>query len=446
MMPRDNGLRQRGFSLLELSVVLVISAIIGLFLWRWFATVAAPMTKPRIESQLRQAQAAIEGFVLAHHRLPCAATNAAGQEDCLAIGARHLPWRTLGLASDFGVLRYGVNQGGGLDLAAQANLQSMPWSAVSPDLGLDYAEVLELPEPPDVSALDDLPDLPTQLPSAVTGPTEFDLSKVPDFAAAQFRAQLASARVQQAIARAQARRSQVNGLEWCQVLRRYAAATSVPAGALTAGYGSHTVALAYILVHPGSNQQFDGSNRAGAQTAWAFDLPGRAQELDYDDISLAVGPADLLARIGCVERLGQMQAAAQEAYAAFDATRVMLQYWQFRSDDVVSSVADYDSAITGMAMSSMGFVLSTASTLLSIASAANTEGITAPFIAITAANAIMAIVDVQQAIEGLLDAEDSMEASMQKMLASNEYAVHVYDTLWQALEQAIALDEKGLNP
>jgi len=66
---------QRGLSLIELGVVLLIMGILGIIVWRWVAATREPMNRTAIMGQLAQAQAAVEGFVLAKHRLPCAASS-----------------------------------------------------------------------------------------------------------------------------------------------------------------------------------------------------------------------------------------------------------------------------------------------------------------------------------------------------------------------------------
>ena len=110
--------RQRGFSLVEMGVVMVVVGIIGVVAWRWIATSQAPMTRPEMQRQLNEAQAGVEGFLLANHRLPCAAPDTGGTEDCGDATAVRFPWRTLGMGSEFAALHYGANRGGGADLAA----------------------------------------------------------------------------------------------------------------------------------------------------------------------------------------------------------------------------------------------------------------------------------------------------------------------------------------
>ena len=397
---------QRGFSLIELSVALIIMGIIGLFIWRWVAASHAPMT--RIEIQRQLAEAAVEGFVLANHRLPCAASSSLlGGESCGDASAVALPWRALGLASEFGGLHYGANRGGGVDLAA------LPPPSASPDLNINFSGVPVLPG--------------------------FDAGDEPANARTMADA------LQVELDRAVARRSVVNGLDWCRVLRRYAENPLV-AGSLRAGNAMDELPVAFVIAHPGENRRFEGSNVPGGVGAWRFDLPGRPQDVDFDDLSLAVGPADLAGRMGCVARLTGMQAAAQGAFAAYDNARVMQEYWSLRLFDIAQAESALQSAQTGVVMSAMGLALATASSVLSIASAANTEGVTAFTVAMAAVNIGLAIADTTLSALGLVEAEEALADSRDKLAASHVYAEQVYGSFAEALRHASALDEKGLNP
>lgn len=410
--------RENGFSLVELAVAMAIIGLIGIFIWRWVVSTREPMQRPAMLHQLSEAQAAVEGFVLRNSRLPCAAAGTNGNESCGDAAAVRLPWRTLGLSSEFGRLHYGVNRGGGWDLAEIPNLVARPADAVSPDLNIDFTG---------------MPDLPTY-PSTLETPVSASAAVV-----------AARDRVNTAKTDASARRATVNGLDWCRVLRRFAA-NPAAAGVLTAGNVANSVPVAFVLVHPGENGVFDGNNVVGAGGSWQFDFPGRPQDNNFDDLSLAVGPADLAARIGCAARLSEMQAVAQGAYAAYDNARVMQEYWKLRVFDIESSESAVQGAKTGVALAAMGLALATASGVLSIASAANTEGVTAFIVVMAAANVGLSIAETVLAAQELVEAEAALEVSKQKQAAADTYAVQLYDTFTSTLNHAISLDTKGLNP
>lgn len=416
--------RQRGFSLVELAVSLVIAGILGILIWRWTVAAQQPATLQAMQAQLSEAQAAVEGFVLVKHRLPCPASDTAGVEACGTSGAVLLPWRTLGMSSDGSRLHYGVNRGGGADLAALP--AALPAAEASPDLNIEFTGVPVTLVPLSKRAGDTV--------DAASGS-----------ASASALASVAATQVQSLIAQAKAKRAVVNGLDWCRVLRRFDS-TAGAAGTLMAGNIGGALPVAYIVVHPGANGQFEGSNVVGNGGSWRYDLPGREQDAQYDDLSLAVGPGDLSARLGCVARLGAAQAAAQTAFAQYDTTRVMEQYWSLRRFDLETAWSDVDDANTGVAMAALDLALTATSTAVGIASAANTEGVTAFALVIEAANVVIAVAQVKLAADDLVAANQALEDAANKLVASNKYAALSYQTLSATLQRSIALDGKGLNP
>lgn len=401
---------QSGFSLVELAVVMAIVGVIGIIAWRWLASTREPLQRPAIVSQLVEAQVALEGFVLAQSRLPCAASNINGSEDCDAAAAIYLPWRTLGLSSRFGQLHYGVNRGGtGLNLAPKLVDRER---LVSPDLNLTYSGI---------------PSADTDLPSDANVAAALD----------KVTAAMAAATTQ--------RDADPNGLDWCRVLRRFAANPSA-AGVLQAGNATASMPVAFVIAHPGLNQVFEGSNVIGGVGGRQFDLPGREQSSDFDDISIAVGPADLAGRIGCAARLSAMQAAGQAAYTAYDNALLVQEYWSLRVFDIEQAKSAVSGAESGVTLAAVNLALAVGSAALSIASASNTEGITIFGIALAAANAITAGVEVGLAANDLIEANQALEDSIDKEAAVRAYVVQLYETLAQAMNDAVLLDKKGLNP
>ncbi|MEN5207770.1 type II secretion system protein [Stenotrophomonas terrae] len=104
--------RQRGFSLLELALVLVILGVIGVILVRWYGNVQQQKQQTHTRSLVQRADDAVLGFAATHQRLPCPASDEQGMEDCAAPATGRLPWKSLGLPDAragqlaYGVLRY----------------------------------------------------------------------------------------------------------------------------------------------------------------------------------------------------------------------------------------------------------------------------------------------------------------------------------------------------
>lgn len=127
--------RERGLSLVELAVAMAVIGILGVLVWRWVVSTREPLQRPAMLAQLAEAQSAVEGFVLANSTMPCPASDAQGVQACGDADAVFLPWRTLGLGSQFNQIHYGVNRGGSMDLAL--NTATAPKLA-SPDLYIEF--------------------------------------------------------------------------------------------------------------------------------------------------------------------------------------------------------------------------------------------------------------------------------------------------------------------
>lgn len=155
-MARKHALR--GFSLLEITVALAVSSVIGLVVWQMYPRMQG-IDAAQVAAQRTQTLAsALEGFVLQHHRLPCPDAGAvpSGRESC-ASGAAvgWLPWQDLGVDARQGRgIRYGVYRASNAsvphdaDLAAALlrytpNLPALYTPSVTPVLnGLDFCKAL----------------------------------------------------------------------------------------------------------------------------------------------------------------------------------------------------------------------------------------------------------------------------------------------------------------
>ena len=91
--------RQNGFTLIELSIVLII---IGLLLGGLLMPLASQMHESRVAqslARLNEAKEALIGFALVNQRLPCPDTDGDGLEQAAPCNNSEgvLPWRSLGI-------------------------------------------------------------------------------------------------------------------------------------------------------------------------------------------------------------------------------------------------------------------------------------------------------------------------------------------------------------
>ena len=113
--------RLAGFTLLEMTVVLAISGLLGMAAWK-FLPVLRSTTQGDPALTLQDTQAALEGFILREYRLPCPDTSGNGLEDCTSgVIVGRLPTRTLGISLPR-PLRYGVYRSANAALAQDADL------------------------------------------------------------------------------------------------------------------------------------------------------------------------------------------------------------------------------------------------------------------------------------------------------------------------------------
>ena len=349
--------------MVELSVSLAVMGVMGLVAWRMLPLSRDVAQGQPVVLQLAQAQAAVDGFVLRRHRLPCPDTNGDGLENCTPIVSRgQLAWRDLGLNQGFAQLRYGVYRVGSNDLA-QALARQMPLL------------------PPPISA------------------------------------------------------NVINGLDLCVALRAAVTTPGVVSG-LTAG----GVDAAYALAHPGPDGQFQGLNVP------AFDLPGRALSHDYDDTVVATGLTELSGRLSCPTRLGEANAAARAAFAAFDLDRNAQQFMEFRSFVYQVRITSKNFAAANEALAILDLAIATAGAVTAIAVAANSVGVgagvvVAAAIPVVASAAALTAASVSLALA--ITAEAKAKAQSEGSITLRTQAAIA---LTQAATAAVMVDGRGINP
>lgn len=143
----------KGYTLVELSIVLVVIGLIGFISIKFMSQIGTQALNQKFKNDLERADAAIIGFVFSKSRLPCPDTSGNGFEDC-AIANRQgsLPVKTLGIESSIqkkrgGLIRYSVYRtlSSDTDLAQLADRYEplLPNSEVSGQSnGLDFCKSL----------------------------------------------------------------------------------------------------------------------------------------------------------------------------------------------------------------------------------------------------------------------------------------------------------------
>lgn len=248
--------RARGFSLIELAVVLVVLGLVTLLLARFLGTAASEQQASASRSLLNRADDALLAYAMVNSRLPCPASDASGVEDCGSGQVGRLPYKTLGLPdASARAIRYGVLRRAG-------------------DRRMDA----------DLAVRRDRYD-PLQVISGSETGIELPLGNV-------------------------------NGLDLCWALRSAGNATldanylHVTSARAISQIDAH---VAYALALPGGGTSFSGHQQGSAP---AFDSPKRAQGPDFHDRVLAVDLDQLWGRMRCGDNLAAAGHAHFNAAAA----------------------------------------------------------------------------------------------------------------------------------
>lgn len=245
-MIRNGNRRVRGFSLIELAVVLVILGLVSLLLVRFLGTAASEQRETASRTLLTRADDALLAYAMINSRLPCPASDGTGVENCGSGQIGLLPYKTLGLPDAsarrirYGLLRRAASRREDADLGNRMDRYD-PLQVIS-----GSATGGELPLGADATA---------------------------------------------------------NGLDLCWAIRN--GATAAPATNylhITRADAPATLQanIAYALALPRSGEGFSSHQ---ASSAPVFDSPQRPQSASYHDRVLAVGLDQLWARMRCGDNL-----------------------------------------------------------------------------------------------------------------------------------------------
>lgn len=226
--------------------------------------------------------------------------------------------------------------------------------------------------------------------------------------------------------------AQINGLDFCQALR---VATAAPTGLQAGG-----VPVAYAVADAGADRVFN------LPYSGTFPLPGAASTPEFDDRIAATGLGELSARLSCVTRLGEAQAAARSAYAAFDIYRDADMFDRFRGFAYQVRITDRKFAEANLGLASLDMLIAIGTTASAVSLAANSVGIGAGTVigavgAIGAASAALVVASVQLASAVTAEAKAGKQAADSTVVKERMRLAR--DT---AVTDAAAQDTKGLLP
>lgn len=323
--------RQRGFTFVEISVVLVLLGMVTAIVAQVVPAMRRASMNAETVRQLGNVQSSLEAFAAIHGRLPCADTDGDGLEEgggaCAIMG--QLPYLSMGhvqplLNAEGFPFRYGLYHRGGDTLRSTALLGS---------------------------------NVERYRPTVGSGSTV----TLDDKAYGESNRRL----------------------DFCQGLRAGMDASYSESHLhveTTSGNRKH---VAYVLVDPGignmdlTGDRFDGRNGSASTARPRFDHPNRAQSVLYDDRVVAVYFDALWESMGCS---GNM-ATAGRAHPNLETTLALFRqssndYSTQLSIAVDAAFADNFSAGAGIASATAGVLGASAAIPTGIASAINTFGAT----------------------------------------------------------------------
>jgi prepilin-type N-terminal cleavage/methylation domain-containing protein len=446
--------RGRGFSLVEMSVSLVVVGVLGFMLWKFLPQFRAVDEARPVEAQIALADEAIVGFIMANHRLPCPDTDGDGLEEAptptgCAVSTGDLAFRTLGLSLPQR-LRYGAYQTTGVgesSLTVAMERHTVPMPPVLP---------ATTEWPLDGGSTSGSPSGSLDLGGAPGGSDDYWPSN-PATNPVEALSSLSNLEGQLSRTDHGFTATRVNGLDFCAALRevQYAHSSGLTANGIDAAGAPYAVDVAYVVIHPGASDAdgngsfFDGTNDDGDEH---FAAPSIASSNVYDDQVLAVGFSELAARLSCTSILSRANAAGHMARATYDHFLFALAYLQARAFLHDMALYDLQSAYSGLVLSVLNALDALAVGVMMTTAGAITmdEGVGTALFALTAivttASIGEAIAEMAVAIMGISDAIDGAADAGAARIEAEVYAKKMLAAANETARYAVELDMKGLLP
>lgn len=369
-----------GYSLVEMSLVLVVIGIIGFFSIKFLSQIGSQTLNQQFKNDLERANEALVGFVLANNRLPCPATTSGGSEVCASANRQgFLPVTTLGIESN-GQSKRGISIRYGVYRKANVTVVN----------DTDLAQLKDRYEP--------------LLPNSETS-------------------------------------NQLSGLDFCLALKKASLGIS---DSTQVNVGSSGINMAYVLADSGmidannDGNLFDGANAAGVK----FEKPHKSHKNNYDDNVVAVSFNELSGKLNCPKVLSQTNGAARASFAAYDMWLLATQYKEFRDFNVaylqsMLKVAESsrDLALAGVALALLSTAIAAADVAMDF-TGASAIGITLALLATADAayalvQALQGVLDAQQAVTDAIQQQNEAIASLAKALAFKDSKLVIVKNLDQ---------------
>lgn len=388
-----------GYSLIEMSVALIVIGVVVTVLTNLYPKVTESSAKQQSQIQTKKLEQAILGFAFAKERLPCPSADMNGVEDCSLVKGE-FPYRTLGFAS---AIR---NQAG---------------------VALRYAV----------------------FDKALTGASDMELTSLKDRYQAFIATDDNSVDVRPVAQNKVLNVGSPNGLDICQALQNGSQASN-DNNILHTGSGAQFRHVAY-LIHDQGLQDADGlnglydGNNSQAPTDLGFDSASNVDGALNDDYVYVKSFDQLWSDLGCAGVISSVGHAHPNAASASAIMNQALADYLVQAK-LAADVASADIAAAAAALASgVGATAAAAATILIATSESiNTAGAAAPTAGLAIAAVAVAAVGVASAAATTALAASNKLGADQLVTDVNTMLTKINTLNASIYNNAVQADAKGV--